>query len=289
MSAGHFSPEAASTELASNGAASNEVAPIGTEPAASAVTAESAFAASDALASSSATRGASMLSGRGLWFRVGLAVLLLCASAAARQWQAQRVNQTLRDGRIPPFPLKEIPETLGDWEGTSASMDPHVARATGATDKIVRTYQHRRTGQKINLIVLFGPSSEMYVHTPENCYPASGFSLTSGPNRRQITSGKKRFLFNSLVYTKGQGSSTEIAEVYYTWYYSGRWNPNLVTPKWLERIPGMFKVHVERQVLKSTELEMLDIGNPTESFLSVFMREIDARVARSQTPRATAK
>lgn len=220
--------------------------------------------------------------GPGLWLRVGLAVVVLAASAAARQWQGQRVDQTLRDGRIAPFPLKEIPESLGDWEGVTGKIDPHIARATGSTDSIFRTYQHRRTGQRIDLIVLFGPSTEMYVHTPENCYPASGYAPISGPIRHDLPIGGERIPFNALVYAKGEASTVEREEVYYTWHYSGHWTPNLVTTKVFERIPGMFKVHVQRQVMKAAELDLLDVGNPTEAFLAALMPEIESRLAQSR-------
>jgi len=233
---------------------------------------------------------ANPLYGPGLWIRVGLALTLLCASAAARQWQSRRVDQTLRDGRIPPFSLKEIPETLGDWEGTSTVLDPHIARATGATDSIFRSYQHRRTGQKVDLVLLFGPSTEMYIHTPENCYPAGGWTLLSGPVAHQVLSAAKQVPFLSLVYYKGEGGTVQREEVYYTWRYSGRWTPYLVTQKGFERIPGMFKVHVQRSIQKASEIDLLDIGNPIEAFLAALMPEIDARIAKSHAkPHAAAK
>jgi EpsI family protein len=223
-----------------------------------------------------------------MWARVGLVVALLAASAAARQWQAHRVDQAIRDGRVAPFPLKDIPETLGDWEGVTSKIDPHIARATGSTDSVFRTYQHRRTGQRIDLILLFGPSTEMYIHTPENCYPASGFTQVAGPNLHNLPVGKAQIPFHSLIYAKGEGSTVEREEVYYTWHYSGRWTPDLVTAKGFERIPGMFKVHIQRRVMKAAELELLDVGNPSEAFLAALMPEIQSRMARTQ-PKAETK
>src|SRR4051812_23525659 len=51
-------------------------------------------------------------SSRGLWIGVGLAVAVLAASGVARGWQASRVDQVLREGRKPPFALKDIPMQL---------------------------------------------------------------------------------------------------------------------------------------------------------------------------------
>jgi hypothetical protein len=230
------------------------------------------------------------LAGPGLWIRVGLALALFTASAVARQWQASRVNQTLRSGRIAPFALEDIPTVLGDWEKSDATtIDPYLTRNTGAVESVFRTYQHRRTGQKIQLIALFGPSTEMYVHTPVNCYAAGGYISVRNPLLHQISAGNKQYPFLAAVYAKGEESTITREECYWTWYYAGQWTPNLVTEKKFERIPGMFKVHVQRPVQKQSELDLLEIGNPTEAFLKMLMPQIDARINKSMSQTTAAK
>jgi hypothetical protein len=226
------------------------------------------------------------LGGVGLWMRVGLAVALLAASAAGRVWQARRVDQMLRDGRVAPFRVNEIPLTLGPWVGEDAVMDPIIARATGATERLNRIYRNLTTGQRVSVIVLFGPSSEMFVHAPTTCYPASGYECVTGPlsNRvRESAQAEARsWPFYELVYRKGEGGQADQQDVFYTWRYSGQWSPGLTTPKWIERIPGMFKVQVSRPV-KDAEIDLLSVGNPCESFLAHLMPEIDRRIAESQS------
>jgi hypothetical protein len=219
--------------------------------------------------------------GAWLWVRVALVVVLLGASALARAWQARRVDQILRDGRVSPCRLADLPETLGPWVGQSEAMDSAIARATGSTDSIFRSYQHKVTGQKLSLIVLFGPSTEMFVHSPDNCYPAAGYHKTRGPTGRTIKSGPASWPFFETVYAKGEGGKAEQQEVYCTWRYSEVWTPGLTTQKGFERIPGMFKVQVGRQV-QDKEIELLEDGNPCEAFLSQLMPEIDRRIAEGR-------
>lgn len=218
-----------------------------------------------------------------LWAQVGLAVLLLGTSAAGRAWQARRVDQMLRDGRVSPFSLTELPKTLGPWVGEDEKMDSAIARATGSTDSIFRSYQHRITGQKLSLIVLFGPSTEMYVHSPENCYPAAGFEKIEGPRYRAVASPAPAgsWPFFETVFSKGEGGQGEQQEVYCTWRYSEVWSPGLASPKGFERIPGMFKVQVGRRI-KETEIQLLDVDNPCEAFLAQLMPEIDRRIRDSR-------
>lgn len=223
----------------------------------------------------------------GLWVRVALAVAMLGASAGARALQLRRVDQILRDGRVSPFRLADLPRTLGPWDGDDEALDPAIARATGSTDSISRVYQHRITGQRIALIVLFGPSTEMYIHAPEVCYAAAGYEQTVGPRPRAVTAGGAAWPFHELVFSRGEGGLAELQEVYYTWRYSGAWTPGLLTQKGFERIPGMFKVHVARGV-KDTEMDNLDVGNPCEDLLARLMPEIDRRIASGHAPAAPA-
>jgi len=219
--------------------------------------------------------------GPGLWIGAALAVSLLGASAAGRAWQARRVDQMLRDGRVSPCKLADVPMVLGPWVGEAETMDSAIARATGSTDSIFRSYQHRITGQKLSLIILFGPSTEMYVHSPENCYPAAGYQKLSGPATRPIRSGGASWPFHELVYTKGEGGQAERQEVYCTWRYSEVWTPGLTTQKGFERIPGMFKVQVGRGI-KDREMDLLDVGNPCQDFLARLMPDLERRIVEGR-------
>jgi Protein of unknown function (DUF3485) len=229
------------------------------------------------------------LAGLGLWARVGLAVFLLAASATGRAWQAKRVDQVMRDGRISPFPLAEIPMTLGSWVGKDIPLDPIIARATGSVDHIQRMYQNTITGQRIELIFLYGPSSQMFIHAPDVCYPGSGFEHIAGPIGHDITSGDGgHWPFFEVIYRKGEGNTADQQEVYYSWRHFGAlgssvWSPGMITQKRSERIPGMFKVQVARGI-KDRELGVRDVGNPCQAFLAQLMPEIERRVATPQSP-----
>jgi hypothetical protein len=232
--------------------------------------------------------------GTWLWIRVALAVALLGASAAGRAWQARRVDQMLRDGRVSPCSLADIPKVLGPWIGDDEKTDSAITRATGSTDSIFRSYQHQTTGQRISLIVLFGPSTEMYVHSPENCYPAAGYEKLSGPFPRSVGAGDVKWPFYETVFSKGEGGKVEQQEVYCTWRYAETWTPGLTTQKGFERIPGMFKVQIARQI-KDHEIDLLDVGSgdPCKAFLAQLMPDLDRRIiegrAKSSPQSAPAK
>jgi EpsI family protein len=210
------------------------------------------------------------------WLRVVLVCALLVGSGAVRSWQAGNVGAMLEAGRKPSFALKEVPLTLGSWRGADANLDPQIARRTGASEAIFRRYVNQATGAVVELIVLYGPAAELFIHMPEICYPAAGYTQSAGPDSRVVTADGVEAPFRSLVFVKGQGAEADIEEVYYSWRYQGRWTPALGTMKQFERIPGMYKVQLARRL---TEQERRDVGNPCESLLEVLVPEIERRLA----------
>ena len=69
--------------------------------------------------------------------------------------------------------------------------------------------------------------------------------------------------------------------MYYAWRFQGRWSPDYGKFKQLERIPGMFKVHLARRVAGQ---ERRDVGNPCEAFLREFLPEVERRVRGAGAP-----
>ena len=177
--------------------------------------------------------------------------MLVCAvlvgSGAIRSWQVWKVSALLEQGKTSSFPLKELPLTLGSWQGEDAILDPQIARRTGASDAIFRRYVDQTTGAAVEVIVLYGPAAELFIHMPEVCYAGAGYTQYAGPDQRIIAFREGEAPFRSLVFVKGQGAEADLVEVYYSWRYQGRWTPQLGTIKQFERIPGMYKVHLARR------------------------------------------
>lgn len=214
----------------------------------------------------------------GAWARVALAVLVLAASGAARHLQARKYAARALAERNSPFPLKDLPTNLGGWSGIDEALDPQIARATGCTDSAFRTYADLRTGVKIGMIVLYGPTVDVFVHSPENCYSAAGYAQVDGETR-MVDVGGRKVPIRRLIFARGEGSRAERQEIYYTWYYDDRWTPDLAEAKRLERIPAIYKVHLSRSV---RENELLDVGNPCEDFLARLIPDLDRRIAAAK-------
>ena len=220
------------------------------------------------------------------WARVVVACAILLGSAGVRAWQARRIESALAIGRARPrFDLRKVATTLGRWKGQESTIDPQIVRGTGADQIVTRRYVNQDTGVNVDLILLYGPAAEVYLHSPEVCYPSAGYTLIAGPDDRSIptssSSSSSKAPFRSMVYTKGEAGQAERQEVYYTWWYNGRWNPEIGKQKHFERIPGMYKVHLARRVVAD---EKRDVGNPCESLLEWLLPEIEGRMASAPSP-----
>jgi hypothetical protein len=219
------------------------------------------------------------------WARLVVVLAILAASGGARAWQGRRVDDALERGRSSPFPLADLPMTIGSWEGRDEAMDPKIVRITGGTDLVTRRYVDRRTGVGLDVLVLYGPTFDVSPHTPEVCYPAAGFEAIPGASERPIlVGGPAAVPFRSLAFTKGEGGLADSREVYYSLRYDGRWTTRAASPRDSSRIPGMFKVQVSRRL---SGRERRDVENPCEPFLAALVGEIESRMA-GKRPEATA-
>ena len=212
------------------------------------------------------------------WIRIVLACFVLFISGSLRLWQAKRIEARLSEGSKPAFDLNEIPMTLGSWKGETTKIDPNIARGTGADIVVTRRYINQDTGVAVDMIVLFGPAVNMFIHLPELCYPAAGFSQVEGPAICSIKTATETVPFRSLVYGKGEGIASDLQEVYYTWRYNNKWSPDVGNQKFFERIPGMYKVHLARHLGQG---ERRDVGNPCEALLKVLIPEVERRLEGS--------
>ena len=209
-----------------------------------------------------------------LWGYTILACGLLATSGGVRAWQARRVEKALEAGRrVAWLDLETVPWVLGPWRGEVFKIDEQIARGTGADQIVTRRYVNEATGAAVELILLYGPAAETYLHSPEVCYPSAGYHLAAGPDLKQIDAVP----FRALAYRKGEGVGSELQEVYYSWRYGGRWSPEVGIQKRFERIPSMYKVHVAR---RAGNQERRDVGNPCEIFLAALMPEIRVLLER---------
>jgi EpsI family protein len=219
----------------------------------------------------------------GRWILI--ACILLGLSGAVRHWRSLQFLAIENQSKESPFPLREIPYVLGTWrslEGTEATLDPEIARIAGSSDHVIRAYVDDKTGERVTVLLLYGPSQAVWAHTPEVCYPASGFTTVIPSREIQVPleDSARTAAFREALYGKTRGGLTELSEVYYSFFNAGVWRSDM-SGQWKQfrYHPGMFKIQIERRV-KTPQLG----DSPAKGLLALLVREIEERSSSTARP-----
>ncbi len=187
--------------------------------------------------------------------------------------------------------MADIPKKLGDWEmisGGEDKLDALTMRIAGGTDHIIRSYANKFTGVSLNFLLLYGPAEPVTPHTPEVCYPASGFASRDDAANREIKFKTReakdsraiegQAQFKSASYSKASGRSTIHEVVYYSFRLDGKWANWIGGRKLMRRNPGVFKLQVQRRIV---DRESLEQGDPIEDFLAALLSEMETEIPGS--------
>ena len=206
-----------------------------------------------------------------------MAFALLIVVGGLRYGFGRRIDAELQASRLPPFDLEDLPSTLGPWTGTAGQLDPEIARLTGSTGHILRSYTDRETGVALSVLVIYGPAIDIYGHTPEICYPSTGYGEVPGSNgERTLEVDGESARYRTLAYAREAAGLQDRQEVSYSWYIDGQWSPSLPGVRQIMRTPAMFKVQVARSMAPT---EDLSVTGPCDDFLDLLIPEIDRRLA----------
>ena len=205
-----------------------------------------------------------------------MAGLLLAGSGFYRGAQASRFRDETGYQAESPFPLVEIPKVIDNWqvvEGSETKLDNQTTRITGSTDHVIRNYCDELTGVTLSVLILYGPAGPVTPHTPQVCYPASGFAPVGDVIDRTIRYGKDETAdLRSSVFAKPVGRSVLFQTVYHTYELNGVWSPTIDNRKLPRRNPGVFKIQIQRV---SREREARGENEPIESFVEKLLPVIE--------------
>lgn len=224
---------------------------------------------------------------RSPWIWAVAACVLLGASGGSRYWREWKFAALAAQARETPFPLKEMPRALGGWVSVASKdgrLDPQIARIAGSSDHILRSYMNEKSGDEVNVLVIYGLASHVFGHTPDVCYPAVGYQVVQGPVVRElkIPGLDAPAHFKSAIYMKRSGGAGTYEEVYHTFYHDGEWVPN-AADRWktFRYHPGMYKIQFSRNVSGLSD----EVYGPSEDLLRLLIQEIMTRSgARTARP-----
>ena len=124
----------------------------------------------------------------------------------------------LGEARVDRKPLKDFPTQLGQWQKAKDSIiDEPTMKVLRASDYLLREFQ-RSDGQAANFYVGYYASQRegASYHSPLNCLPGSGWTLTNPDSVRISLQDGRTFAANKYVIQNGEYKSLMI------YWYQGR-------------------------------------------------------------------
>jgi hypothetical protein len=215
------------------------------------------------------------------WRWLAVTGLLLAISGGIRFWREWQFAALAARSEACPFPLAQLPRTMGTWRADESSeipLDPEVALFAGASDHIARNYIDEKSGERASALILYGLGHLVSLHTPDVCYPTAGYRLVKGPIDHSITvegvKGPVRYRW--AIYMKRIGRISRYEETYCTFLHRGDWLSEAATSRWkvFRYDPGLFKVQIAAPVSSLGD----NRESPCEGLLKEIVRQINDRL-----------
>jgi hypothetical protein len=116
--------------------------------------------------------------------------------------------------------LKNVPKKIGDWRGEDLPVEEQVKKTAGARGYVSRDYKNAITGENVTVWLIVGHSKDVVRHTPDVCYPSSGFRTRAPENSLQpfVFDGKSLGDFYTNTFVKEDAMGRQLVRVFWSWY-----------------------------------------------------------------------
>ncbi len=111
----------------------------------------------------------------------------------------------------------QVPKDFGEWQGEDLPVAEVVRNTAGAVSYVSRNYTNIETGQKVRLWLIVGHSRDITRHTPNICYPSSGFHQKGSIDRQHVSvAGGKEAVFYTAKFQKENEINRSVERVFWT-------------------------------------------------------------------------
>lgn len=133
----------------------------------------------------------------------------------------------------------QVPKEIGPWKGQDLSVDAQVKKTAGAVSYVSRLYKNEETGREVKLWLIVGHSRDICRHTPNICYPSSGFRQEGRQIRHEVPlEGTDSGQFFTGKFIKDDVHGRHAERVFWAWNH-----PDVETFKGKWEAPGDARQH----------------------------------------------
>jgi hypothetical protein len=177
---------------------------------------------------------------RVLAYAVGLAILV-SAGVVRGMWNGRWASSTAYQERVAR--VHEVPTRFGDWEARESNLDERTLQSGGIASYVSRSYRNQKTGETIGILLVCGRPGPISVHTPEVCYPGTGFDQVGETVRVPVGAGLSDEFWSAEFNKRGSVVPLQI-RILYAWNADGVWKASN-SPRWdFGGTPALYKLYV---------------------------------------------
>jgi hypothetical protein len=154
-----------------------------------------------------------------------IAILAAGAIIAVAILEGNRTNRwgATEDIQAAAAKLEHIPRDFGPWKGTDSPIDEKIIRVAEAVGNVSRNYLNSKNGERINILLLCGPTGPIGAHSPEVCYGGLGFACRGNPARKSIALTNNGAASFWTARFEKKSLTDEALRVYWAWSANGDW------------------------------------------------------------------
>lgn len=121
--------------------------------------------------------------------------------------------------------IENVPLDFGDWEGEDKDVDSQSLVGTNAVGPVIsRIYINKNTKKRVEVWLICGKIEDMINHTPNICYPNSGFEQIGKLGRYDYGAGDEDDYFVTASFLRDTYQGREKQYVFWAW--------SAATPQW---------------------------------------------------------
>ena len=184
-----------------------------------------------------------------------LAVLMIIALGIYQGLHSDRWGDKMRESLAMKKLLEQVPSEIGDWVGVDVQQNKQslaLLDQAGAVGFVIRDYQHKQTGEKVQLYLVCGHQHDMAIHTPSVCYPAAGFEalLPAGTAPKQLKYGDEETaqFHNNIFRRETADRGIEQLLIYWAWGHESEWLASDNPRSDFSRLSGIYKMYLTRRL-----------------------------------------
>ena len=179
--------------------------------------------------------------------------------------------------------LDAVPTVVGDWEvaqDDSGKMDERVREQAGAIGHLSRIYKNKKTNSEVSVYLVCGHSRKITGHTPDKCYPGSGFTELAKQMKQPVPIDGGEAEFYTNAYRKETPSGLQRLRVFWCWAIdsgdeAGMWRAPDSPWRVYAGVQAMYKMYLISPIRTRKERAH---ESPCIDFAEVFIPEINKRL-----------